>query len=117
MDLNRWWLKLKWFRWLWRRCGLNKASAWSIALLGITEWVVGVSGWWEAWRLHAWETWSVWCGLRAQLSEVKIRASLVADVHGLAQLALGVVTIKDNSVDGDGDGLDNNLNDAANEGP
>lgn len=55
--------------------------------------------------------------MRAQLSEVKIRASLVADVHGLAELALGVVTVKDNSIDGDGDGLDNNLNDAANEGP
>lgn len=38
-------------------------------------------------------------------------------MHRLAELALGVVAVEDDTVDGDCDGLDDNFNDAANERP
>jgi hypothetical protein len=69
-------------------------------------------------RTHALsETGGVGSRLRAQLREVEIRAGLVADVHALAELALAVEAVKDDGVDGDGDGLDHDLDDAADERP
>lgn len=46
-----------------------------------------------------------------------VRADLVACVHCFAELVLGVVTVEDDAVDDNCDGLDDNFDDAANEGP
>lgn len=63
------------------------------------------------------EAWSVWCGLGAKLSEIEIGACSVADVHGLAELALAVETVENNGVYDDGDGFHNDFDDAADKGP
>jgi hypothetical protein len=55
--------------------------------------------------------------LGAQLGEVEVGARFIAVVHCLAELALGVVAVEDDAVDGDGDGLDNDFDDAADDGP
>jgi len=49
--------------------------------------------------------------LGAKLSQVQIRASLVAHIHRLVELALGPVAVEDDAVQGDADDLDNELND------
>ena len=59
----------------------------------------------------------VWCRLGAELSEVEIRASLVADGHGLSELALGPETVKDDSVNDDAERFNNDFYDAADERP
>jgi hypothetical protein len=46
-----------------------------------------------------------------------VGADLVACVHCFAELVLGVVTVEDDAVDANCDSLDNNFDDAANEGP
>lgn len=51
------------------------------------------------------------------MGEVEVGAGFVAVVHCLAELALGVVAVEDNAVDGDGDGLDDDFDDAADDGP
>jgi hypothetical protein len=92
------------------------------AFFGCRLWVV-VGGCWEARGFHVggirwgeWaEAWCVWCRLRAELGEVKIGACFVANVHGLAELTLGVVAVEDDTVDNDCDSLDHNLNDTADE--
>jgi hypothetical protein len=55
--------------------------------------------------------------LGAELGEVEIGAGLVAHVHGLMQLALGPVAVKDDAVQDDADDFDNELDDDADEGP
>ena len=56
-------------------------------------------------------------GLRAQLGEVEIAASPVAEIHGLAKPPLGPIAVEDDAVDDDGDDLDHDLDDAAEERP
>jgi hypothetical protein len=51
------------------------------------------------------------------LSKVEIRACFVPHIHGLAELALGVVTVEDNAVQGDNEGLYDNFDDTADQGP
>lgn len=55
--------------------------------------------------------------MRAQLREVEVGTRFVADVHGFAELALRVVAVEDDAVDGDCDGFDDDFNDAADERP
>jgi hypothetical protein len=43
--------------------------------------------------------------LRTELSEVEIGTGAVADVHGLAETLLGVITVEDDAVKNDGDTL------------
>lgn len=84
-----------------------------------------VGGWWEAWGLDVlrvrWgertEARGVGSGLRAQLGEVEIRAGAVTDVHGLAKTLLGVVSVEDDGVEEDGDALQDDFNEAANQRP
>lgn len=56
-------------------------------------------------------------GLTAELGEVEIRAGLVPDIHALSELALAPESIKDDGVDGNGDCLDHDFDDAADECP
>lgn len=63
------------------------------------------------------EAGGVWGGLGAKLGEVQVGAGFVAVVHCLAELALGVVAVEDDAVDGNGDGLDDHFDDAADDGP
>lgn len=55
--------------------------------------------------------------MRAQLSEIEVGAGAVADVHGFAEALLAVVAVEDNAVEDDGYGFEDNLDDAADEGP
>lgn len=55
--------------------------------------------------------------MRSKLGEVEIGTGSVANIHALPELALAPESVKDDGVDGDGDGLDNDLDDAADEGP
>ncbi len=117
MNTNRWWLQLERLRDLRFGLSLHKSAS-RKALLGITQWVDRhLSARWEARALHAREAWGVWCGLAAQLGEVEIRAGFVADVHGFAELALGVVAVEDYAVDGYCDGFDDDFDDATDECP
>jgi hypothetical protein len=52
--------------------------------------------------------------LRAELCEVKIGAGAVSNVHGLSETLLRVVSVEDDSVEDNGDALENNLNETAN---
>lgn len=80
---------------------------------------------WEAWRLgiggvgrgERAKAGCVGCGLRAELSEVEIRAGTVTDVHGLAKTLLGVVAVEYNAVEEDGDAFQDNLNETAEKRP
>lgn len=63
------------------------------------------------------EAGGVWRGLGAQLCEVEIGAGAVADVHGLAELALAVEAVEDDAVDDDCDGFYDDFDDAADERP
>ena len=127
VDLDRGRLQREWLR-CGRDAGLrgfDEAGARGVALFGIGERVGGVGGGWKARRLHVsavgWgegpEAGGVGRGLRAQLGEVEVRASFVADVHGLAELAFGVVAVEDDAIDDNGDGLDDDFDDAADKGP
>lgn len=51
------------------------------------------------------------------MREVEVGTRFVADVHGFAELALRVVAVEDDAVDGDCDGFDDDFNDAADERP
>lgn len=68
-------------------------------------------------RRHWAEAGGVGGGLGAELGEVEVGAGFVAVVHCLAELALGVVAVEDDTVDGNGDSLDDNFDDAADDGP
>lgn len=70
-------------------------------------------------RLEGWGecAWGVWCRLHAELSEIEIVPSPVTEIHRLLESLLGVEAIKDDSVDDDGNGLDDDLDDDANQGP
>lgn len=59
----------------------------------------------------------VGCRLCAQLGEVEIAACAVAVRHGLSELALRPEAVEDDGVDGDGDGLDHDLDDGAQQAP
>jgi len=61
--------------------------------------------------------WGIWSGLGAKLSKVEIGAGLVADSHGLAELALGVEAVEDDAVNCDCEDFDYHFDDAADEGP
>ncbi len=63
------------------------------------------------------EAGGVWCRLAAELGEVEVGAGAVADVHGLAELALAVEAVEDDAVDDDGDGFHDDFDDGADEGP
>ena len=52
-------------------------------------------------------------GLGAKLGEIEIRACAVADIHGLVEAALGVDTVGDNAIDGDGDDFDDDFDEGA----
>ena len=52
-------------------------------------------------------------GLGAELSEIEIRAGFVSDIHRLPELAFRVEAVEDDGIDGDGDSLDDDLNEAA----
>lgn len=54
-------------------------------------------------------------GLRAELSEVEIRTSAVTQIHGLVKAAFGIEAIEDDSVDGNGDRLNDDLNEGTDE--
>jgi len=60
---------------------------------------------------------SVGGGLRAKLSEVKVGAGAVTNVHGLAETLLRVVSVEHDAVKNDAYALENNLDDAAHERP
>lgn len=60
---------------------------------------------------------SVGCRLGAELGKVEIGTGLVADGHGLSQLALRPEAVKDDGVDDDAERLDDDFYDAAHEGP
>lgn len=66
---------------------------------------------------HGAEARGVGGGLGAELGEVEVGAGFVAVVHCLAELALGVVAVEDDTVDGDCDGLHDDFDDAADDGP
>ena len=53
----------------------------------------------------------------AELSKIKIGASLVTNVHALSELALAPKSIEDDGIDGDRDSLDDDFDDAANKRP
>jgi hypothetical protein len=67
-------------------------------------------------RLGA-EAGRVGSGLGAELSEVEIGTSAVTQIHGLEETSLGVVTVEDDAVKNDAEGLDDNLNDDADKSP
>ena len=56
-------------------------------------------------------------GLGLELGEVEVGAGLVAGVHGLAELVFAVEAVEDDRVDGDGDELDDDFDDAADQRP
>jgi hypothetical protein len=68
-----------------------------------------------------WRQWSkagsVGCGLRAQLSEVEVGTSAVANIHRLPETLLGVVSVENHGVKKDRDTLENDLDKAAHQGP
>lgn len=70
----------------------------------------------EGWGLGA-ESRSVGCGLAAELGKVEVGASLVSHIHGLGELSLGVVTVKDDTVKDDADDLNDNLDNHTDQRP
>lgn len=68
-------------------------------------------------RRHGAKTRRIGGGLGAELRKVKIRAGTVALGHGLSELSLGPESVEDNSIDGDAEDFDDDLDDAADEGP
>ena len=67
----------------------------------------------ESWRHRRLEAWGVGGRLAAELSEVEIRASFVANIHGFVELALGPEAIEDDGVNGDRYGFYDNLDNTA----
>jgi len=61
------------------------------------------------------ETRSVGGRLSAQLRQIQIGASFVADIHRLVESALRPEAVEDDTVDTDRDDLHDNLNDGADE--
>lgn len=51
------------------------------------------------------------------MSKIEVGAGAVADVHGFAEALLAVVAVEDNAIEDDGYGFQDDLNDAADEGP
>lgn len=87
---------------------------------GLRVVVLGVTWWWfpaARARGERTEARRVGCRLGAELGEVEIGASLVADGHGLSELALGPETVEDDCVDDDAEGFDDDFDDAADERP
>lgn len=68
-------------------------------------------------RLGASETGRVGSGLAAELGEVEVGPRAVSQVHGLGEAALGVVAVEDDAVQDDADGLNDDLDDDADQGP
>lgn len=64
-----------------------------------------------------WSAWSVRCRLCSELCKVEIASSTITHSHRLAKLSLGVEAVEDNSVDGNGEDLNNNLDDGAYQRP
>ena len=63
------------------------------------------------------ETGGIGCRLTPELSEIKIRASFVTQIHGLGESALGVEAVKDNGVNADGKDFDDDLDESAKQRP
>ena len=59
----------------------------------------------------------VGCGLGAELGEVEVGTGFVAEVHGFVEAAFGVEAIEDDAVDGDGDYLNDDFDEGADERP
>ena len=51
------------------------------------------------------------------MSEIEVGAGAVANVHGFAEALLAVAAVEDNAVEDDGYGFEDDLDDAADEGP
>lgn len=66
---------------------------------------------------EAGETWGVGGGLQTQLSEVQIRAGLVACVHALHEAALRPDTVSNDAVDEQDKNFDDDFDDGADEAP
>ena len=71
----------------------------------------------ERMRQRRFETGGVGSGLRAQLSEIEIRAGAVTDVHALVELTFGPEAVENHGVDGYGDGFNDDFDDGADQGP
>ena len=56
-------------------------------------------------------------GLSSQLSEVKIRACAIAQIHRLMKLTLRVKTVEDDPVDGNGNYFDDDFDKGTDERP
>lgn len=63
------------------------------------------------------EAWGVGRGLRAELGEVEVGAGAVTEIHRLVEPALGVEAVEDDAVDGDGDDLDDDLDEGTDQRP
>lgn len=111
------------------RWGLDQSLAagsewrWRWCLLDVTEVLVRLgresgreSVLRERWGLGT-EAGGVGSGLGAELGEIEIGAGLVAHVHGLVQLSLGVVPVEDDAVETDADDFHHDLDDDADQGP
>lgn len=60
---------------------------------------------------------SVWRRLATELGEVEVGSSLVAVGHALSELALRPVAVEDDAINCNGDDLDDDFDDAADESP
>lgn len=130
-------LELEYRRWLaelgFRDRDASARSVWASSLINVAEGTVGSgrvarrhgvsaegrrlgSGAGKHGRLGA-ESGSVGSGLETELSEVEIGAGTVTHVHGLVELALAVVAVEDDAVQGDADDLDDDLDDDADQAP
>lgn len=131
MDLDGWCLQGEWLAWAVRfRLGLDESRAGldiGAPFLGVAGGVeaLGVCGGREAGgfgvggpgRGEGAEAGCVWGRLGAQLGEVQVGAGAVADVHGLAQLALGPVAVENDAIDHDGEEFDDDLYDSTYQRP
>lgn len=121
MDLDGWGLESEGFSGFGGRgLGFDEASPWTVAVFGVRRGVV--DGGREARGFDVlgvrWgegtEAGGVRGRLGAELSEVKVGAGAVADVHGFAEALLGVVAVKDDAIEDDGDGFEDHFNETAN---
>lgn len=114
LNSNGWRLKGEWFR-----CGeglvllreLGGAVVVFAVFSGIDRVVMHVR------RGVLLEAWRIRRGLSSQLSEVKIRACAIAEIHRLMKLTLRVETVEDDPVDGNGNYFDDDFDKGTDERP
>jgi hypothetical protein len=63
------------------------------------------------------ETRGIGSRLGAELGEVHVGSGAITEIHGLGQASLGVVAVEDDTVQCDGDDLNDDLDDDANQSP